>query len=395
MIRFIDILILCFRNFYENKNRTFLTLFGIIIGIFVFVFFLFISFGLSFAIENQFSSFGTNVITISSTQKESGGPSGSNIVESDIKEVEKIAKDYNYVSASRFQSFLVEYKNVKESFLVLSYRDWELVLDDFGFETSSGRNIADEDRGKIVFGAKATEKFFDDKPIGILENVYINDNKFKVVGVLKERGDLFVDNTIYISNFDMKRLSEDDGFTNIRVSYYDDSNLKSEIERFDLKLNSKNLEKFSFSTPNDSIKTFNSIINMLTFVILFIVTISIVVSFVNILNTMHSNVIQRKNQISTMKAIGATNSDVIKIFLLESFLYGLIGSLIGFIIAFSLAYLVGFIITNFLGYKFLIEFNSYLFIGIVLITCIFSTIFGTYPAIVASKTNPSKNLNDD
>ena len=74
-MKIIDSIRLVINNINEKKSRTFLTISGIIIGIFTFTFFLFVSQGLSNAIEGQFSGFGLNVLSIQSANNGgSGGP---------------------------------------------------------------------------------------------------------------------------------------------------------------------------------------------------------------------------------------------------------------------------------------------------------------------------------
>ena len=400
MITIIDIFRICFKNIFVNKKRTFLTLSGIIIGIFVFVFFILISMSLSLAIKDQFQSFGIDTINIRLSQSNSGPSSDSKITSNDINEIKRVATNYKYVSGLKFYDALLEYKNEKKSFLILAYEDWDLVNEDLQFDILLGRTIEDKDVSKIAFGNKAAKKFFEeedgDRVLNVFENVKIENNKFRVVGVLEERGDLFVDGAAYISFSDMEKLTNDSFYSGVVISYNEgEKDLDKEIEKLDKKLNSKNFEKFSFSTPKNSIERFNTIINLLTFVILFISSVSIVVSFVNIMNSMYSNVVQRKNQISTMKAIGATNLDIAKLFLVESFFYGLVGSLIGFFLAFGLAKSISLIVTNVFRYNFFVSFNLELFILTIFLTSILSMFFGIYPALKASKTDPCKNLNDD
>jgi len=46
--------------------------------------------------------------------------------------------------------------------------------------------------------------------------------------------------------------------------------------------------------------------------------ISLIVGGIGIANTMYTSVLERKKEIGTMKAVGARNSDILSIFLIES-----------------------------------------------------------------------------
>ncbi|MGM0508442.1 MAG: ABC transporter permease [Fusobacteriota bacterium] len=76
-----------------------------------------------------------------------------------------------------------------------------------------------------------------------------------------------------------------------------------------------------------------------TFVnVIMIVIISIVIFA--IANTMSMNLFERIREIGTMRALGTNRLKIIKIFLAESFLIGILGVLIGSLLGYSLAFLI-------------------------------------------------------
>ena len=66
--------------------------------------------------------------------------------------------------------------------------------------------------------------------------------------------------------------------------------------------------------------------------------ISLIVGGVGIMNTMYTSILERRKEIGIMKAIGARNSHIAKIFLFESGILGTIGGIIGILLGFGLAY---------------------------------------------------------
>jgi putative ABC transport system permease protein len=398
MIKTKDVLKLVNSYLSHNKLRSTLTISGIVIGVFVLVFFIFLSFGLKAGIYEQFSASGLNIIGVQLTEnKKNGAPQGEGLTKIEISKIKSVVTDYKYIQGGIFYTSIVEYKGKQTTQIFLGYENWKEIRQDFSMPLEKGRHIKDNDKSSVVLGAKVVSNLNKETDIKLFENILINGKKYKVVGILKERGDLFVDGTAYMSQNEIKRLSKQDTFSLIRISYKDGVNINSEIEKLDIALNGRNInkkQKYSFQSPQKVIEQVSNIINILTFVISFVSFISLITGGINVLNTMNSNTNERIGQISTMKAIGATNKDILKLFLTESFFLGLIGSFLGFFLAYGFAKGIEIIISA-IGYTLPILFNLNLMLLVVIITSIGTTIFGTYPALKAAKINPSENLKDD
>src|SRR3990167_9753315 len=69
--------------------------------------------------------------------------------------------------------------------------------------------------------------------------------------------------------------------------------------------------------------------------------IFLIVGAIGILNSMYTSVLERTRDIGIMKAIGARNSDILEIFLIESGLIGIVGGLFGIILGSSMALIIG------------------------------------------------------
>jgi len=68
------------------------------------------------------------------------------------------------------------------------------------------------------------------------------------------------------------------------------------------------------------------------------VGLALMISFVGILNAMVMSVTERFREIGTMKCLGALDSFIIKLYLIESMFQGLVGTIIGMILGLVLAY---------------------------------------------------------
>jgi putative ABC transport system permease protein len=151
-------------------------------------------------------------------------------------------------------------------------------------------------------------------------------------------------------------------------------------------------EDFEVSTPEASMETVNSVLSGVQIFVAIIASMSIVVGVIGIANTMYTSVLERKKEIGTMKAIGAKNSDIMIIFLIESGLMGLIGSLIGVIAGVTIGYLGTSVINNWVGSKAAPSID-FMLIGLTLLGgFLIGMIAGIAPAFKASKENPVEAL---
>lgn len=397
----IDTIGLVYRNITEKKSRTFLTISGIIIGIFTFTFFLFVAQGLGNAIEEQFSGFGLNVLSVQSLNSGGGGgggpPGGGGLTDSDVAKVTQVVRDYKYIAPQNFYSSgLWEYNREKISQVAVGFPDKYIVEvgEDLGLEVIEGRNIRPGDRGVIVVGAKARESYEKDLSVGA--SVKINDQSFRVIGLYKEKGDLFLDSSFIVAFDDIADLRGDDTYSALRISFLEGADLELMERNIDRRLNPNGDAKtVRISSPKDAIERFDQILGVLTLIISLISGIALLVGGINVMNTMYSNVLERVQEISAMKALGATNGTILSIFLVESAVLGFVGAMIGFAGAYGLAELLSFFITNFAGFNVPIDFSLSMFLLIILITTFFATLFGTYPAWRGARVNPSDNLRDD
>ena len=121
----------------------------------------------------------------------------------------------------------------------------------------------------------------------------------------------------------------------------------------------------------------------------FLIILSLLVSAVGIVNAMLMSVTERYKEIGTMKCLGALDSLIIQLFVIESSLLGVAGSFIGVVIGFLIAYIPsfsaygGYVWTVFSFPEFLKSSLYTIGIGVVL-----SVVFAIYPAYLAAKMKP-------
>ena len=133
---------------------------------------------------------------------------------------------------------------------------------------------------------------------------------------------------------------------------------------------------------------FNQILGGVTFLLSAIAFISLIVGGIGIMNSMFTNVLERTSEIGIMKSIGAKNKDIMKIFLIEAGIIGLIGGIIGATIGQSLAFYIANLIneSNFLPLT--IQINFPVIALMILFAAGISILAGYLPAKRASRLKP-------
>ncbi|MEM1804878.1 MAG: FtsX-like permease family protein, partial [Nanopusillaceae archaeon] len=256
-----------------------------------------------------------------------------------------------------------------------------------------------EKEGEVILGFRASTEFFKEN-IKVGDKIQILNKTFRVVGILNEAGGMLsnFDRAVFISIKDFKKIYE----TNNQLSHivikvrndYDIEEVGKKVYELLLYLRRERegRETFTIVTPSFYRSIVSETLSTLSLFLLSIAFVSILVGSVGISNTMFTAVMERTKEIGILKAIGARNRDILKIFLFESAIIGLIGSIIGCIIGILLSLGLQYIVTSYMSSTifragienfFTIEYTS---IGIALLIGFLSgTLAGYFPAKRASK----------
>jgi putative ABC transport system permease protein len=109
---------------------------------------------------------------------------------------------------------------------------------------------------------------------------------------------------------------------------------------------------------------------------------------------MFTSVLEKTREVGIMKALGATNNEVLRLFLIESALFGFVGGVIGAALGLVVSFLMGELGTRIAGLAGLsspLVTPQLLVLAIVLSTVI-GVVSGVWPARAASKLRPIEAL---
>ena len=166
--------------------------------------------------------------------------------------------------------------------------------------------------------------------------------------------------------------------------------LKQRI-RAALKKAHNNEEDFQVINAGQILEGVTSVLLLIEIVLVGIAAISLFVGGIGIMNTMLMAVIERTREIGIMKAVGATNAQVLSLFLVESGLIGLIGGIIGVALGLGIAFVIS-IIANSAGFGLPAVASPLLIAGAMLFALIVGIISGVIPARRAALLDPVEAL---
>jgi putative ABC transport system permease protein len=164
----------------------------------------------------------------------------------------------------------------------------------------------------------------------------------------------------------------------------------------------KRLEKLGFKTFSltSELEEIRTVFIFMDLFLFAIGMIAIVVASLGIINTMVMSILERYKEIGIMKAVGASNKDVKKIFFFESGVIGFMGGVFGLALGWIVSVIINIIINGFavsegVPYMSYFSFPSWLCLGAIAFSILISLLSGIYPTIRAAGVDPVIALRHD
>ena len=390
---------------YVNKLRTFLSLFGITIGIFSIISVFTVLDWMEKSIRESISSLGENVVYV----QKFPWSFDPNLKWWDIIRWPSISvEDYEAVQKKSVKSqaecflvsqpFMIKFnRNYLNSGIVIAttsklkdIRSFEIEKGRYfsEFEASTGKNVA-------VLGYEVADRLFEkNNPVG--KEITIDGFKTTVIGVIKKEGK----GGISDSGFDeitIVPLNYGKTFINFHRRNADTQlmvkakqgvpveELTDEVTmilRASRRLRPGEISNFSVNRASLLTQGFKPVFAGINTGGWFIGGFAILVGGFGIANIMFVSVKERTNIIGIQKALGAKRSFIMLQFLTESVILSTLGGLLGILLVF-----IGTLAVNYLY-----ELNMYLTLGNILLAVFVSgtigIVAGYAPAYTASRMNP-------
>ncbi len=216
----------------------------------------------------------------------------------------------------------------------------------------------------------------------------------KVTGIIEERGmtyDINTDNAIIVSDrWFTGFYGGEEKYDEVIIKASDINEIESIKIAIDDQLNRKD-DEVTISDASRMLESITSTISTIISMMMGIGAISLLVASVSIFNVMMMSVTERIREIGILRSIGTRRKVVLKMFLYEAFIIGLVGAIIGSIVSIVLGYILVLAMIGTTDYFFTLNSLMYVPYGMIvgIIICVIS---GLYPAWRASTIDPIKAL---
>ncbi|EAE1303402.1 ABC transporter permease [Listeria monocytogenes] len=380
---------LALKQLLSTKFRTFLTMLGIIIGVFSVILLVSIGEAISKNVSTQLGDMGSNLVSVSFYSDNPNDKftyndaksllNGTEIGSPEVMQTKEV-RTTDKTASNQVTGITEDYASIKN------------------LEVISGRFCSNVDvnyaQKVTVIGSEIAKTYFNNQnPVG--KYVQIAGVRYVVIGVLKEKGEsLFgsADKKLFIPITSAERLFKKDSVDLYYIQTENTEQVPASVKRVEKKMNqlfSTNNEVYTVVNQQQALDTFDSITGTLTMGLGAIAGISLLVGGIGIMNIMLVSVSERTREIGIRKAIGAGSGDILIQFLIEAIVLSLLGGGIGILLGVFSAQLI----TAASSFEMHVSAATiFLAVGF---SMFIGVVFGVVPARKASKKMPIDALRAD
>ncbi len=382
-----DLINMAVRNLWKRKMRTFLTVLGVIIGTASIVVMISVGIGMNEGYKTQIEEMGSLTVINVNVPYSADTSKNKEKVELNAKTLEQISQITGVEAVTPVKQ---DYFTIIDGRYVYDTSVMGILpetMEQMGFKVQSGRTLQEGDSMAIVLSAYALEGFYnpklswqyrwnssqsieinpyEDKFQITYDNSYgtkdmdksIKPKKVEVVGVMNE-----TDQNSYVTIMSLKDLEKivaerekyqkkqdnpnNNSSQNSKKGVYDRAMVKV-TDMNDVEDIQKIIKDMGFETYSlvDYLNSAQETSKMLQMVLGAIGAISLFVAAIGIANTMVMSIYERTREIGVMKVIGATVSDIRRLFLTEAAFIGFMGGLVGMGLSFGVSKIVNVVSAN-------------------------------------------------
>ncbi len=337
---------ICLKSLLANKTRSLLTMLGIIIGVGAVISMMAIGAGARKQVMDRITAMGSNLLFVRPTQINAGGvrsvdkqnikPTDGLTLLAEVPEIVRLSPIVNGGAQVKYGE-----KNTRTNIQGVAPAYFQLR----NYQVERGRRFTDAEVENMVhvcaIGTKTAGDLFDqDDPLN--QVIRINNVGFRIIGVLKSKGDQgwanWDDLIIAPYTVAMRELFGIQYVQELHVQVAEGADAASvqakitAVMRRLHRLQSDQQDDFLIRSQIDWMKTAMEASRTFTVLLGGIASISLLVGGIGIMNIMLVTVTERTKEIGIRKAIGARERSILLQFLLEALIISGLGGLTGVIL---------------------------------------------------------------
>ena len=397
------------RGLSSQLTRSALTILGIVIGVAAIIVIMSLGQGAQELILDQVSGLGPETVILRPGEDSTDITSAlftRSITKQDVELLERKENVPNLksVAPSVLVPEPVEHRGEKFKALVFG-GSASFITDILELDLASGNIFLNEEidqnaRVALIGDTIKEDVFGNGKAVG--ENIRIKDRNFEIIGVFEDTADigpLAVNEMVIIPYTTAQTYITGNNYYN-EVMIRADAAENVEKMAYDIRLTMRDAhdigfgdeDDFNIQTQEDVIGRIETVVDIFTAFLTAVVSISLVVGGIGIMNIMLVSVSERTKEIGLRKALGARSRDILSHFLTEATILTSIGGIIGVIFGTLVSVIVANVLARTIAedWTFIFPiFGAFLGVGV---SVAVGLIFGIYPAYQASKKSPIEAL---
>jgi len=374
-------------NLRRRKGKVFFLILGLTIGITTVVTLISVTRVMNEDISRKLDEFGANILIIPRSDDLSLSYGGMNIggvsidaqtlKDSDVPKIRQIEVRENISTVSPKLIGVVEIEGKKVPLMGIRFEE-ELKLKKWW----KIHGVEPKSPDEVLLGNEVAVRLF--KSTG--DHLTIHGKPMKITGVLDETGSQ--DDFLIFSDltFVQEAIKKSGSLSLIEVSAFCNTCPIEEIVR-------QISEKLPHAKVTAIKQTLQTKMEALDHFKKFSVGISIIVLLIGsliVFTNMMASVNERKREIGIFRAIGFRKSHVVRIIFLEALIVGLIAGIVGYALGLGISHIIGPMITGVKGGPLFID--PLLALGAIFLSSLIGILSSAYPAIHASKMDPTTAL---
>jgi len=337
-----DFFQLAFSSVIGLRMRSFLTALGIAIGIAAVVLLTSIGEGIHRFVLAEFTQFGTNLISIVPGKTTTMGLSGavlSNVRPLSLDDALALKRIPQIEAIEPVIQGNAEVEANKLSRRTTVFGVGSNVPAVWQIQVAKGRFLPADDprtaRAFAVLGSKLEQELFANKN-ALGQRIRIGGERYRVIGVMESKGQILgfdLDDAIYIPAAKSMSMFNRESLMEIDLVYRAGSDANQVAENIKQLLIARHGdEDFTITTQEQMLDTLGNILGILTLAVAALGSISLFVGGVGILTIMTIAVRERTPEVGLLRAIGASRTQILLLFLSEAITLSSIGGVAGLVI---------------------------------------------------------------